>query len=321
MEQLLQRRVIFCGGKGGVGKTTVAAALALLATQRGRRVRIVSTDPAHSLGDLLETRLDHRPRRVAAGFEAMEIDPEQAVQTYLDEVAGRLRDYVKPALYGEIDRQMAQARHAPGAMEAALLEQVARMISEPPDEVDLLIFDTAPTGHTLRLLSLPEAMAAWTDGLLGQQRHSEAVGRAFRGLLPGQADTAGDERRAKLARTLEGRRQCFLKARERLVDASHSGFVLVLVPERLPVTETARTLDSLVDFKVPIAGLVINQVLPDQAEGQFLAGRRQVQETHLADIERRFARWPRLHLPLQREDVRIGKGLEHLAALLESNPG
>ncbi|MDT8449456.1 MAG: ArsA family ATPase, partial [Wenzhouxiangellaceae bacterium] len=126
---IIDRRFVFCGGKGGVGKTSIAAALGMVAARAGRTVRVISTDPAHSLGDVFECRLDHRPTRVEAGLEAVELDPDKCMDAYLDEVARRLRDYVKPALYGEIDRQMEQARHSPGAAEAALLEEIAGILA------------------------------------------------------------------------------------------------------------------------------------------------------------------------------------------------
>lgn len=320
MLDLLNRQAVFCGGKGGVGKTCVAGALGLLAARAGQRVLVVSTDPAHSLGDLLERRLGDRPVRVEAGFAAMELDPDRTADGYLDEVTQRLREYVRPAMYGEIDRQMAQARHAPGATEAAVLERVAGLLAEPPEDVDLMIFDTAPTGHTLRLLSLPETMAAWSEGMLGRHRESEALGRALRGIVPGGGDAATSRRRQRLSAALERRRQLFGAARDRLTDPGHTAFVLVLIPERLPVEETGRALDALKAAAVPVAALVINQVLPEAAESGFLKARRGVQDGYLEQIDRRFENIPRIRLPLLETEIRQGSGLDELARHLSESP-
>ena len=179
MQDLLERRILFVGGKGGVGKTTTAAALALLAAEQGRRVLVVSTDPAHSLGDIFARTLNDGETALAANLWGLEIDPDAAAERYINTVQRNMRDMVNPAMYGEIQRQMHLARLAPGTVEAALLERVSTLIAEARERFDLLIFDTAPTGHTLRLLSLPEIMAAWTDGLLKHQEHASKLGQAL----------------------------------------------------------------------------------------------------------------------------------------------
>ncbi len=245
VDSLLKRRFLFCGGKGGVGKTTIATTLALHAAESNRQTLLVSTDPAHSLGDLLEQELSTEPRLVRAGLMAMELDPDHAVDAYLTEVGQQLREYVKPALYNEVDRQLEEARQTPGASEAALLERITAIISSPPEGIDQIIFDTAPTGHTMRLMSLPETMAAWTEGLLNRRQESDQTSRAFRDLFTGQSQTSAEQRRARLAATLERRRRRFRDARTMMADPDYTGFVMVLVPERLPIEETRRAVKML----------------------------------------------------------------------------
>jgi arsenite/tail-anchored protein-transporting ATPase len=312
IEQLLKRRLIFCGGKGGVGKTTLSAALAVRAARQGRRTRLISTDPAHSLSDLLEQPLGPEPTRTHWGFDACELDPEQLADQYLARTSQNLRDYVRPRLYDEIDRQMGQARGAPGTLDAAFLEHLAGLIRRD-DESDLLIFDTAPTGHTLHLLSLPETMAAWTDGLLGRFEESQKMSDRLRGVLPGRDESASDQRRARLAQVLNERKRLFRLARERLTNADHTAFVLVMIPERLSVLETARAMDTLTDYGIPVGGLIINQILPASSSDEFLSARRGVQEAHLEEIARRFAGQPMLEVPLWPQEILSSQGLEGLA--------
>lgn len=173
------RRILFVGGKGGVGKTTTAAALATRMAEGGERILLVSTDPAHSLSDIFDVEIGGREREVVAGLTALEVDPEEQVERYLARVRRNLKSFVRPAMYSEVDRQIELTRYSPGAVEAALMERVAELMDDREGRFDRIIFDTAPTGHTLRLLALPEIMQAWTDGLLRSRDRSDAFGRAL----------------------------------------------------------------------------------------------------------------------------------------------
>jgi len=319
---LLDRRLIFVGGKGGVGKTTTAAALGLLAAERDRRALLVSTDPAHSLGDLFDTPVGSRERKLADNLHGLEIDPEAAADDYLDGVKRNLRGLVRPALYEAVDRQMDQARLAPGAMEAALLERVAALMVEDTDRYDQVIFDTAPTGHTLRLLELPEVMSAWTEGMLGHQQQAQHLGKLLnrlggRGDDPASMDSPRhDDQGGRIREILLARRRLFYQARLRLQDAAHTAFVLVLTPERLPILESAKALKILQRFRVPVAALVVNRVLPVEADGAFLADRREQEAAHLAEIQRRFGGLTQWRLPLLSRDVQGLAALRAVAARL-----
>ena len=109
-------------------------------------------------------------RRLADNLWGLEIDPDEEAERHIASVKHRMKSLVHPRMYGEVERQLDLARLAPGTVEAALLERMAELMGEGGQRFDLVLFDTAPTGHTLRLLSLPEIMMAWTDGLL---RHGE----------------------------------------------------------------------------------------------------------------------------------------------------
>jgi arsenite-transporting ATPase len=181
---LTEKRLLLIGGKGGVGKTTTSSALALLATQRGKNVLLVSTDPAHSLSDAFNRSIGDKITRLAPNLDGLELDPDRQVTEHLAKVSAQLKRFTRPEMYNEIERQMRLTRHSPGAQEAAMLERMANVIELGLTDYDLVIFDTAPTGHTLRLLSLPEAMAAWTQGLLNANKRSEKLGEVLNHLTP-----------------------------------------------------------------------------------------------------------------------------------------
>ena len=332
MKALLQKRLLWVGGKGGVGKTTVAASLAVLAARRERRVLVVSTDPAHSLGDVFDRELSDTPRRLLPNLDAMEIDPDIEVEAHLARVTEQMRRYAAPEMMKELERQMRLTRQSPGTQEAALLERLARLMTDDQLPYDLIIFDTAPTGHTLRLLTLPEAMAAWTDGLLAHNRKSEELGRVLKHLTPKRGSDVAtpfdhpqedafndlDERTRDVAQTLLDRRRLFHQARRRIENPDESNFLFVMTPERLPILETARAVEALEAAKVPVAGTLVNRVIPADAGGDFLRARREQEAVYLASIDQAFSHLPRPHLPWLPTDVQGIEILDDLADRLES---
>jgi arsenite/tail-anchored protein-transporting ATPase len=332
IESILNRRLLFVGGKGGVGKTTVASALGLLAARRGRRCLLVSTDPAHSLGDVFDREVSNARTKIADGLWGIEIDSDAEAERYIDAVTARMKQFAMPDMHAEVDRQMELARMSPGAMEAALLERVSRIMADDADDYDLIIFDTAPTGHTLRLLSLPEAMAAWTDGLLASRRRASDLGKVQMHLSPrqGRAGIAGplddpdedsleglDRRTRGIAETLLERRRLFHRSRRMLLDAETTAFIFVLTPERLPILETVRAVSALNRMGVPIAAGIVNRILPS-LEHHFLKQRRKQETRHLDALVHELPDLPLLHLPMLPEDIHGLTSLTAFARHLEA---
>ena len=328
---LTGQRLLLIGGKGGVGKTTVSSALAVLASQRGQKVLLVSTDPAHSLADAFgRAPIGDRIARLTPNLDGLELDPDREVEQHLAKVSAQLKRFTRPEMYAEVERQMRLTRQSPGAQEAAMLERIAQTIELGLSDYDLLIFDTAPTGHTLRLLSLPEAMAAWTQGLLQANQRAKKLGDVLDHLTPKagrdldnplgdpkEHATAGmDERSKAITETLLARQRLLQRTREVLLDHQRTALLFVLTPEKLPILETARAVTSLQQEKLPLAGLVVNRVLPDSADGDFLAKRRAQEQQHLAHIASEFAKLPRYQLPLQATDIQGLEALQRMSALL-----
>ncbi|NIN10330.1 MAG: TRC40/GET3/ArsA family transport-energizing ATPase [Gemmatimonadales bacterium] len=307
--------MLFFGGKGGVGKTTLASAFALLAAERGHRTLLVSTDPAHSTADILETEVGPEPRQIMAKLWAMEIDPAREADRYISEVKQRIADTTPPRLVAEVERQIDIARVTPGAEEAALFERFTKIMEDAGSRYDRILFDTAPLGQTLRLLSLPELMTAWMGGLISRRKKVNVLGRMWRTVAGAAAGDESAEPDPVLV-ALEQRKARFLRARERITDDARTAFVFVAIPERLPLLETEKAVAALAKYDVPVGAIVVNRVLPDGAEGAFLARRREREADLLAQLHETYRRYPVYRVPQFDTDVHGFSGLRRVIAEL-----
>jgi arsenite-transporting ATPase len=304
-------RIAFFGGKGGVGKTTCSAAYALALAEKGRRTLLVSTDPAHSLGDLLNVRTGDEACQVRDFLYVREIDPERASRRYLEEAKENMRGLAAPRLWNEVERQMDFAAASPGADEAALFDEMVSVILEAEGAYDRIVFDTAPTGHTLRLLSLPELMGVWIEGMLARRRKT----RELRKMLHNASGLADDDQpEDRVYALLQRRKNRFASARKRLLDPSFTSFYFVVNPERLSILEAFKARNLLNKYGIPVGGVVVNRVIPEQADGAFLAQRREQEKVHLQEVEKRFGDLPLLHIPLEPKDI---QGMEGIRAVSE----
>lgn len=279
------RPLIFYGGKGGVGKTTLATARAHLLAADGHETLLVSTDPAHSTSDLLATPLGNEPKRVTTRLQALEIDSEADAAAYIDRIRRDAAEVVSPETLPSVERHLDLARHSPGTAEGALLDRLVDLIAECPDRYQRIVFDTAPTGHTLRLLALPELLTGLVEGLVRQRERVAGAERMLRNLA-GDHEPPDDP----VLRRLRARRDALRATRQRLLD--DAAFHLVLTPERLPIEETARTAATLSDHGLRLAEIVVNRVLPDEADGAFMRERVEQQAERLQEIEERLGHYP-----------------------------
>lgn len=256
------RKFVFFGGKGGVGKTTVSSAYSLKCARAGLKTLVVSTDPAHSTSDVFDQQFDDDPRSVD-GIEnlwAMEIDPETEVENHLMEIKRSLGDHVSAGLVNAIDRQVEMAHQTPGAHESALFDRFIDVMRNS-DEYDRVVFDTSPTGGTLRLLSLPEFLEGWIDRLLHKRRKSiDLFEKAAIGDREPRRVSEGDPIIARL----QERKEMFEFAGEVL--RNDAAFFLVLNPDELSIRETGRAVEELTESGLPVSGLVINKVTPEPDE-------------------------------------------------------
>ena len=306
------KKVLFFGGKGGVGKTTVSAAAALAMANEGRKVLLVSTDPAHNLGHLFDRSIGPKPVKLAAGLDGMELDPEQTVNEHMREVTSALHKLMPFEMRGEVDKHMSLSKDAPGMQEAAILERIAEVVEQGEADYDLIIFDTAPSGHTARLMVLPEMMSAWTEGLIKRREKADKFAEIVRGMgsdssvedkLFGDADKDPEEvKESQIRSILNRRKQRFSGLRDTLADATKTAFIIVLAAERLPVLETIELHQQLKTAGVSVGALVVNKRVPPGI-GDFMEERRVQEEKHLATLLKSLPKLPLHNLFLVAQDV------------------
>ena len=302
MHALIDRAVLFFGGKGGVGKTTCASATALAASRLGRRVLLVSTDPAHSTSDIFERPIGPEPVELLPSLFGLEIDAAAESARYVANVKTQIASLFGHSILKEANRQIDLASTMPGAEEVALFDRMGSLIRGDDERFDLIIFDTAPTGHTLRLIRMPELMEAWI----------KALSRSRRAMLGVEQDDRQDPIMISLGQRLERLREL----RARLLSGRTTAFAVVLVAERLPIEETARALTQLEEAGIKVGALVVNRTLPASSSDPFLSARHRQEEIYLAEIDRRFASYPRMRVPQLESDIHGLAALEEISDVL-----
>ena len=315
MRHLLDRQILFFGGKGGVGKTTCAAALALAARRAGKKVLLVSTDPAHSTSDILETALDSSEREILPGLTGIELDAVRETRRYLEDAKARMADVFRPSVVREAARQIELTALMPGVADVAVFDRMADLIVSRAGTYDLVVFDTAPTGHALRLLRLPELMSSWVDALARRRR--EAVTAQARAAGASEDGAAADP----VLAILEARMARLRTVREELTRGDRVAFVLVLIPERLPIEESVRAAADLSEAGMSLGAVIVNRVLPDEVPGDYFRARKAQERIHLDEIARRLPPVPRVIVPLFESDVHGLASLARVGACLLAESG
>jgi arsenite-transporting ATPase len=227
-------------------------------------------------------------------------------------------------LRGEVDKHMELSRDAPGMQEAAILEKIAEVVEQGVKDYDLIVFDTAPSGHTARLMALPEMMSAWTEGLIKRREKADKFAAVVADLSnESDQDLGGKyfeedpeaQKESRIRQILLRRRNRFVNLRNVLTDKDKTSFIIVLAAERLPVLESIELAEQLQRTGVALGGLVVNKRMPSGV-GEFLEERRRQEEKHLLVLDGALPDIPRQNLYLVAHDV-VGLGaLEAFAASL-----
>jgi len=290
-EMLLKLKIIMFGGKGGVGKTTCASSSAIWAAEHGRNTLIISTDPAHSLGDSLGIALPPGEPTKIPGVEcltALEIDPKADMSEYkgltgMSPVEGMEMPDIMGKLPMMEELQDITSMNPPGIDEVFALLKILEFI-ETDHDYDLVIFDTAPTGHTLRFLSLPETLSGWIGKLLKMRLKLGNLMGMMKSLF-----SSGEKKKDNSLEVLERLKDSIIRARDDLTNPMINSFVVVMIPEEMAISETGRLLNELLKYNIPVSNIVVNQLYQDEEDlCDFCQSRRKMQASNLLKIQKVF---------------------------------
>jgi arsenite-transporting ATPase len=322
---------VLYGGKGGVGKTTMAAATALASAREGTATLVVSTDPAHSLSDALDTAVPAEPGRIREDVPlyGAEIDPENMDTGPFGAGGEGAGPGGAMGGLGELfggDNPM-QPGSMPGADEAAAFQLLLRYMDD--ERFERVVVDTAPTGHTLRLLELPDVMDSMMGKLIAFRERLSGMAGSIGGLFGG-ADEAEMEQGIDSLRELSTRVE---RLRAVLTDPAKTDFRVVMVPEMMSVTESERLVERLGGFGIPVGTVVVNRVMqpltdvadvdpdwfvaPNLEHCEFCQRRWEVQREALSRAQDLFRGHDVKRVPLFAEEVRGETALRVVAACLD----
>ena len=287
-------RVLLFTGKGGVGKTSVAAATALRCADSGLRTLVLSTDSAHSLSDAFDTALDGRPRQVSADLWGQQLDATERLEAAWSDIQDYLRD-----LFGWAGVDTLEAEELsvlPGLEEVFALSDIKGHADG--GEWDVVVVDCAPTAETIRLLSLPDVLAWYMDRVFPVERK---VVQTVRPLLRHLTSMpiAGDHVFGAARRLYDG----LDGVRALLTDGRRSTIRLVVNPEKLVIAEARRTATYLSLFGYHVDAVVANRLLPDAITDPWFKSWKESHAEHLATIEAGFAPLPVLRAALATEEL------------------
>ncbi|MBI3327399.1 MAG: ArsA family ATPase, partial [Nitrospinae bacterium] len=306
-------RLLLFGGKGGVGKTSLAAATALALAHRfpEKRVLVVSTDPAHSLADSFECPVGPTPRPLydRPNLFGLELDAAALLEAFLGSHGDVLRRIIMRGTYlGEAESSRFLDLQFPGLDEVMAPLQIRAFLTDRA--YDTVVVDTAPTGHTLRLLALPTLVETWIkllDTLLAKHRYlSQLYAHKYRA---GEAEVFLN----RLTQDIRG-------VRRLLQDRDQSLFIPVTIPEEMAVAETRKLVDWLTAAKIPVTHLVINRVMPTSASCPFCLAKWETQRRHLDGLAEMFPTLSCIAVPLFPREVKGEGPLRTMAAALLQPP-
>ncbi|WP_281194774.1 TRC40/GET3/ArsA family transport-energizing ATPase [Halorubrum sp. F4] len=335
---------VLYGGKGGVGKTTMAAATGLSSASSGVPTLVVSTDPAHSLSDTFGIDVPAEPAVVHEDVPlyAVEIDPDAAMEEGMfgadGDPLGGLGEMGEamggmPGMGGMADDAAEGMDDAPGSLlggtmpgadEAAAMRQLLEYLDDP--RFDRVVVDTAPTGHTLRLLQLPEIMNSMIGRVMTLRQRFSGMMDGIKGMF------GGGEEEGDPSADLEELQARIERLRNVLRDPDRTDFRVVTIPEEMSVVESERLVARLDEFEIPVNTLVVNRVMervsdvadvdpewivePDPEHCEFCARRWDVQQAALRDATDLFRGRDVKRVPLLAKEVRGEAALRVVAACL-----
>jgi arsenite/tail-anchored protein-transporting ATPase len=309
------RRYIMFGGKGGLGKTTLSATSAFWLAQQGKRVLLFSVDPQASLSDIFQQDIFGKgPVKIMDNLWAQEVDADRRIREYQEEIRKKILDmYGFDKVPEEVDNYIAAASAEPAMEESAIFDAVVDIIVE--GDYDYYIYDLVPLGHALYYLSMAKVYDEWINKitkLREEMRQYDQVAATMR-----REETVQEDRILGELTYIKER----INASSRiLTDRKQTAFFFVVVPEEMIILDTKKAATLFARFDVPIAGYVVNRVLPPELKTAgvpaYLQNRITMQDRYLGDIKAAFGAQVLAYVPEMERDV-TGLGMiERLARRL-----
>ncbi|AIZ56715.1 putative arsenical pump-driving ATPase [Candidatus Methanoplasma termitum] len=306
-------RIIIYNGKGGVGKTSVAAATARRSAKMGYRTMIMSVDTAHSLGDSLDVKLSSEIVNVEKNLDALELNIIHEMRTKWSSI----RDYISAFMLsqGVEDISAEEMAILPGMEMVAALFYVLQF--KDSGSYDVVIIDTAPTGETLRLLSFPDVSNWYIDKIFGLLKRMVSIARMTVGRM---IDIPLPSK--EVMESIEDIKNNMERVKEILEDHENTTIRLVLNPERMPINETMRSYTYLCLYNKTVECLIVNKVLPDDVDGSFMRKKLEEQEGYMKMIHEAFEPLKIMYAYQLRTELRGSEGLDAMADMIfgDSDP-
>jgi arsenite-transporting ATPase len=297
-------RYVFFGGKGGVGKTSMAGMTAVELARQGRRVLLASTNPVHSLSGLLGQDVygKHAPVSGVENLWALEIDTSEAIERSKREIREKIQWFLKFAeIKTKADEFVEAATTNPAFEESAMFENMVDLMFR--DEYDVYVFDTAPTANARRLLGMSKVYGLWVGKMVKSREEAQSLRETL-------SFTKKKEEEDPLMSYLIEFRARIEHARELLTDPAKTAFFFVTLPEALPIAVIRRFIDWFTDFGIPVGGVIVNMVIDATQTkgtgegGEFVRNRISMQEGYLREIGETFDGDVRAVVPLLDSDIR-----------------
>lgn len=306
-------KYIFFGGKGGVGKTVMAGTAALWAAKQGKKTLLASTNPVHSLSNLLEHDVFGKVAVVCdeALCHAFEIDTKDTIERSKREIREKINWFLKFAdLTTKADDFIESATMNPAFEESAMFENMTDIMFK--DEYDFYVFDTAPTANARRLLGMSKVYSLWVEKMLKSREEAKSLREMLSFTKKKETDPLMDY--------LLSFKDRMAKAQSLLTNDELTSFFFVTLPESLPIAVITRFINWFVEFGIPVGGVIVNgiiqkeQVTQDAAE--FVRHRVAMQDEHMGEIWCIFKDDVRATIPLLETEVRGGHMLNRMIGYL-----
>jgi arsenite/tail-anchored protein-transporting ATPase len=308
-----ERRYVMFGGKGGLGKTTFSAATGLWLAQQGNKVLVFSVDPQASLSDIFQKDIFGKgPVKIMDNLWAQEIDADQHIKEYQDEIRQKILDmYGMDKVPEEIEDYIAAASAEPAMEESAIFDSVVDIVNQ--GDYDYYIYDLVPLGHALYYLSMAKVYDEWITKITRlreeMQEQQEMVSRIRR-----EKEVEEDQ----ILNELRFIRERINSASGILTDRQRTAFFFVVIPEEMVLLDTAKAAELFASFNVPIAGYVVNRVIPEDLLGEdvppYLKNRIEMQRKYMGQIDQTFGEQILARVPEMERDVTGLEMIERVAA-------